>query len=288
MTKILVVVHVYYPQLWGELAECVRNTVEPNDIIITYSDEAAVGQARRDFPDASFVQCENVGFDVWPFLKALDTVDLALYDFIVKLHTKRDVVLDRDFRFNHANFLGARWRNRLLSFVRTPEAWRRSLNRIAGGVSIGMVADAACILRRNDVPWEMTRQGFDRGLAIARSLGVDPADPQFVGGTMFLARAEVFRHLQGRFSAADFNQGLEHGTVTLAHFLERVIGFCACVDGMRIADPRGLLAWRRFAGAVLDLIAPVTNFLLRIKRTDGGGMIVKVLKVPVYRRRGRR
>ena len=288
MKRILVVAHVFYPQLWNELAECVRNVSEPHDLTITYSDESAVVQARRDFPSARFIRCENVGFDIWPFLRALDGIDLGAYSYVVKLHTKRDVILDRPFRFNHANFAGARWRNRLLSFIRTPEAWRRSMARISSDRSIGMVADAACILRRNDVPWELTREGFDKGLELARSIGVDPANPQFVGGTMFLARAEIFHPLLGRFSAADFGGELVHGTVTLAHFLERAIGFCACANGMRIADPCNVLARRRFVGAILDLVAPVADFLLRVKRTEGGGLIVKVLKVPVYRRKGLR
>ena len=288
MKRILVVVHVFYPQLWDELAECVRNVSEPHDLTVTYSDESAVAQARLDFPRARFLRCENVGFDIWPFIKALDGIDLAGYDYIVKLHTKRDVILDRPFRFNHANFAGARWRNRLLSFIRTPEAWRRSVARISGDASVGMVADAACILRRNDVPWELTREGFDKGLELARSIGVEPANPQFVGGTMFLARAAIFRPLQGRFAAADFGGELVHSTVTTGHFLERVIGFCACVDGMHIVDPDGILARRRFVGAILDAISPVADFLLRVKHTEGGGLIVKVLKVPVYRRKGRR
>ena len=40
--KTLVVAHVYYPQLWPELAACVRNIDGGRDLVITYVDEATV------------------------------------------------------------------------------------------------------------------------------------------------------------------------------------------------------------------------------------------------------
>lgn len=42
LVKTLVVAHVYYPQLWPELAACVRNIDGGRDLVITYVDEATV------------------------------------------------------------------------------------------------------------------------------------------------------------------------------------------------------------------------------------------------------
>ena len=81
--KTLVVVHVYYPQLWSELAACVRNSDGERDLVVTYVDEAAVQGVRRDFPEARFLKCENRGYDIWPFIAALQSSALAAYDSIV-------------------------------------------------------------------------------------------------------------------------------------------------------------------------------------------------------------
>ena len=85
--KILCVAHVFYPEFWPELADCIRNVDEPLDLVVTYVDESKdiPGMVRRDFPDAKTVLCENRGFDVWPFFKAISTVDAYGYDLIVKL-----------------------------------------------------------------------------------------------------------------------------------------------------------------------------------------------------------
>ena len=71
MFRTLVVIHLYYPQLWKELLECVWSIDGEKDVLVTYGDESAVAEARRDLPEARFIRCENRGFDVWPFLFAL-------------------------------------------------------------------------------------------------------------------------------------------------------------------------------------------------------------------------
>ena len=115
--KTLVAVHVYYPQLWSELAACVRNIDGACDLVVTYVDEAAVQGARRDFPEARFLKCENRGYDIWPFVAALQASDLSAYDAIVKLHTKRDVESDITFG-RGSTWLGRCSRRRPRRFVR--------------------------------------------------------------------------------------------------------------------------------------------------------------------------
>ena len=51
--RVLVVVHVFYPRLYPELAAAVRN-LGAADLVVTFVDEAAVTVARRDFPSAMF------------------------------------------------------------------------------------------------------------------------------------------------------------------------------------------------------------------------------------------
>ena len=253
--KVLAVVHVFYPRLWPELASCLRSIDDEKDVIITYVDEAAVEEARRDFPEAKFLRCENRGFDVWPFLRALQETELSRYDLVVKLHTKRDIAEDAGYHFNHAVYDGAAWRNFLLAFVRTPEAWRRTRRTLARS-GVGMVADRHVVVRRRDVPLERTRKSFD---AAAEFLGLDPAavrkSGQYVAGTMFAAKtAALGPLLSKKLTAADFEPAAGHETETRAHVIERALGLSVTAAGMRLAAFNGSLFWRRFAKRILKHI----------------------------------
>ena len=285
--RTLCIVHCYYPEFVAELAECVANVSEPRDVVVTYSTEAALAAAKTSFPGARFLECENVGFDVWPFVKVLNDVDLGMYDYVLKLHTKCNRPVDIPFRMNHADFSGSRWRSYLLEFVRTRGSWEASLARMEADPSVNMVAGLKCILRREDTPWRPEQAGFDTALEMAAGLGIRPENPEFVAGTMFVARSAALAKLRGVFCAADFAEARVHTTTTRGHYLERILGFAACDGGGRISDPFGrLAAWRRRSRA-MGVLEALAHFAFQKKRTADGGCIVKVLKVPVYRRAGR-
>ena len=244
--KTLVVVHVYYPQLWPELAACVRNIDGERDLVVTYGDEAAVAEARQDFPEARFLKCENRGYDIWPFIVALQSSDLSAYDAIVKLHTKRDVVSDIIFDFNHAVYNGPAWRNFLLGFVRTPETWQR-VRRLLAKPGVGMVAERHVVMRRRDVPVSRTKESFD---AAAEFLGLDPKavrrSDQYVAGTMFAAKPAALRPLlKKELTAEMFEASAGHMTETFAHVMERVLGLSVTAAGLKIVAFNGSLRLRR-------------------------------------------
>ena len=244
--RTLVVLHVYYPRLWPELAECVRNIDGTRDIVVTYGDEAAVEAARRDYPEARFLKCENRGYDIWPFVAALQSVDLSAYDAVVKLHTKRDIDDATRYEFNHAVFNGSAWRDYLLGFVKTPAAWRRTC-RLLAKPGVGMVAERHVVMRRRDVPVERTKRSFD---AAAEFLGLDPAavrkSGQYVAGTMFAVKPAALRPLLAKpLAAGMFDPPAGHLTETFAHVMERALGLSVGAAGLRIGAFNGSLALRR-------------------------------------------
>ena len=245
-----VVAHVFYREMWPELAECVRSIDGPRELVVTCVDRAAGEAALRDFPGARLLVCENRGFDVWPFLKALGEIDLSGFDAVVKLHTKRDIDLGFDCRFNGCDFNGPNWRNRLLAFCRTPEAWRTTCEAL-GRRGVGMVADADLVVRRRDVPREDSRAAFDRAISEMARFGgaaVDPARAQFVAGTMFAARPEPLAFLLNGGFGADMFAPSAHVRVDdmeYAHVVERLFGFAVAACGMRIEAFDRSLFWHR-------------------------------------------
>ena len=285
--RTLCIVHVFYPDFWLEIASCLRNIDGPFDLVVTYVDETKgiPEMVRRDFPEARFVLCENRGFDIWPFLKALETIDLSRYSVLVKLHTKRDVRRNgRPLLFNHCDFSESAWREYLLGFIRDKETWAATVAHLAQP-GVGMVADRHVILRRDDTPWFVARHTMDRAFALVEGLYGRPVrkGTQFVAGTMFAARPSVFAKLLSRgWTADDFAQSVRDNTEQTAHVLERALGIIVTAEGLRIDSPRGDL-WRwRIGASVRDFLRGIPGFLWSNESNDGR-RIVKVMGISVYR-----
>lgn len=230
--RILAVAHVYYPELWPELARCIGNLGDQADLIVTYSDESAVSAARRDFPRARFLRCENRGYDIWPFLHALQSISPSDYDYIVKLHTKREV--REGIILNHALIGGTNWRRLLLRFVSTRRDWRKALSKLAKP-KIGMVADRRVIFDRKAAT-ALHYQVFDLAKDEMQTLaGKTFARGDFVAGTMFAVKPAALAPLLRKHHAAqDFAESAGHGGITHAHIMERMLGLSVSAAGMRI------------------------------------------------------
>lgn len=241
--KVVVVAHVFYPEAWPELAVCIRN-VGACDLVVTYVDETSVAEARRDFPSARFIRCENRGYDVWPFVKALKVLDLDRYDLVVKLHTKRDVKRAHVFAIGGTRLNGSAWRDRLLGFVKTPEAWAKTLAAF-DDPHVGMVAGRQVVFGRKESGKACydaaVRELQDKFAISARRGGL------FVGGTMFAVRAVLLRPFADfPFTAEMFAPDGGHESTTYAHLMERMLGLAVGGRGFRIEGFDGSVRWHRF------------------------------------------
>lgn len=241
--RVAVIVHVFYPEMWPELAACIGN-LGVCDLTVTYVDESAVAVARRDFPNATFVRCENRGYDVWPFVMALKTLDLDRYDLVVKLHTKRNIERAHAFAMGGTRLNGSAWRDQLLAFAKTPEAWVKTLAAF-DDPKVGMVAGRSVVFGRK----ESGKDGYDAALHELNEKFSIPArrGGLFVGGTMFAVRAALLRPFADfPFAAEMFAVSGGHESTTYAHLMERMLGLAVGGQGFRIAGFDGSVRWHRF------------------------------------------
>ena len=288
--KILATVHVFYPEFWPELAACLRRVDVPCDVVVTLPEGSGFADAvRRDFPEARILFCENRGFDLWPVFASLDAAGIDGYTHVLKLHTKRDVHRDPPMVFNAFDYEGPRWRDALISFLADGATFAKCRALFEHDPSVAMIAGRDVILRRCDVPSPTVKRTFDDALGYAAAeFGLKPESPEFVAGTMFIAKADLFKPFLGRFKAADFAESAKDDTVvTLAHLLERVLGFAACTDG-RIADPDDSMRWRHLKSDIHAITAPLRRFLYQSKTTRNGARIAKVCRIPVWHGKGAR
>ena len=91
--SVLVILHLFYDTAWPVISEYLENlSCYKVDWIFTVTEGCIREKTLRDmktrYPTAKIIECENRGFDLWPFIKALESVDLKRYDVVYKLHSK--------------------------------------------------------------------------------------------------------------------------------------------------------------------------------------------------------
>lgn len=244
MKKFLVIAHVYYHDLWYLLDRCIQNLPKDSfDLIVTTTSniEELSSKVKEHAPNAKVVLCENRGYDIWPFIKVLKTVNLDEYEFVIKIHTKRDMGKIVAIIDNKYFFRGQYWRNMLLSFISSKENFDKCLEAFKDP-SVGMI--------NNHRLFDRTRETTDnphlvycfneaRKLLSEVGITAKPYDEvEYVAGTMFICRAAIFKTLQtmnfdvNRFAAV--NRKNEND---LAHVMERVFGWLVTSQGYSITDP---------------------------------------------------
>lgn len=244
MKKFLVVAHVYYHEMWPLLDNCIRNLPDDSfDLIVTTSDnvDSLSSQVKEHFPNSKVEICENRGYDIWPFIKVLKEVELDDYEFLIKLHTKRDMgkiiaIIDNKYLFR-----GNYWRNMLLSFISSKENLNKCLKAFDDG-SVGMINNHRLFDRTNaatDNPHLVYCLNEARKLLSDVGVTAKPSDEvKYVAGTMFICRAAIFKKLQQmKLNANQFSVVNRKNENDLAHVMERVFGWLVTSQGYSITDP---------------------------------------------------
>lgn len=280
MKPILVHAHVFYPELWQELKQCISNIRPyPFDLFVTMVEDhkEVIEDIRNHFLGARVEIIENRGYDVAPFLYVLNEVDLDQYDYIVKVHTKRDV---RDERSVFRGLRGSLWRESLLSFLNTPERFKSYLEAFEKSPKIGMQNSYKLIVKHDvrDRLAQKRKKKFlkDRGLPVLKD--------QFIAGTMFFVRASIFKDIKDlNIPLEAFDTKSDHET-QLAHVFERLFGYFVYKNDFIIID--GVEhRWMQFKGHVGFCLNRLFCFFYQKKRTKSGKIIVKVCKIPVFSKR---
>lgn len=263
--NIAIIAHVYYADLWPELSRCianVRKVVGKVGIYITVPekvDERIVLNVHSLFPSAEIMRLPNRGFDVGPFIYVLKRIRLDAYEYVFKLHTKRN-------RFGIVNFwpfFGGSWRRSLLSFCATPTCIMRTLDIFKECPCVGMVGSGMLMLNpTNELVGRFSVSG-------SKDVKSDVScDWCFIAGTMFAVRANILEHITQRFSFESFPLmvGGSHDN-GLAHEVERELGHEVYRQGFRIESfpKRPLLfsASFRFRRAIYGVLCSCLRLIVK-------------------------
>ena len=171
--RVLVIAHVFYPELWPPLAERIALIPAPVDLVVTLVEgrsEAMADTIVAQFPDVQFEVVPNRGRDMWPLVRVVELGFVGDHDAVLKLHTKASV-----HRVD-----GAAWRDRLLdSLCPSAEGIGLILELLRTDPGVGMIAPAGGVLGREF--WGANGLMID-ALAARSGMGVDPERVWFPGG----------------------------------------------------------------------------------------------------------
>lgn len=278
--KICVFLHLFYPNMLDEFLDAISNLsaspeLEYDLIVTTCHLDKVIEEKIYAFKDnAKILIVPNRGYDLAPFLQALKTIDLKNYDYLIKLHSKRDLTTPAYLPF--CSFKGNEWRKKLLEFMSSPDKIALTLKQFDQHPSLGMVSSPELIISaaKEDIEANL------RAERIMRGMGLTLKEKKFIAGTMFIARARLFKEFQNLpFDATDFEDFVSlHKGGTLAHALERVLGFMISAQGFEIASyyPVGL----KFK--IRAISYRLKNFVFYKRVNSKGKMHLKICKIPIY------
>lgn len=253
--KLFVHLHIYYH---NQIDYFVKKLCNINacdwDLFITYvepSDEL-FRKFKTTKPDTIFLQVKNIGYDVYPFIQAIRTINLEDYDYILKLHTKAQ---RKRFGFIKSNA----WRNNLVEFLlHSKKLFRNNLEILNNNKDIGLICN----------PWQfqtirgkLSEETYALNTMMKR-LNLHYRGNKFVAGTMFMARASIYKDIADSDICEDDFEDESHtnSTSTNAHVLERVFSLIVYSKGYKIYTVS------RFSSPYLFLIS---QKVFNITKEDG-------------------
>lgn len=228
--KILVHLHLYYADMLSEMINRLRSLEGRDyDLYVTLGkDDPLVKKDILSFKnDARILVVDNRGYDLAPFLAVLHEVDLDKYDYLIKLHTKRD--LPAPAELPRCCFRGSQWRECLTGFMKDRTALDKALKLFIQKPEIGMLSHYKLLISAAKEDREANRRAEE----IMQKLGLKVRDRHFIAGTMFICRAGIMKPLlRLPYTAADFDvPAADHAGGTLAHALERVLSWLVAAQG---------------------------------------------------------
>jgi lipopolysaccharide biosynthesis protein len=211
--SVAVVAHVFYEDMWPELAACLRQLASEFTLYVTIPDTSdAEGRILRDFPAAIVRRVPNRGRDIAPLISLLP--DLQRFDAVCKIHTKR-------------NLRTSAWRVALLKGVLRD---KRQTARIVEAFA----AEPELVLAGSRLLYVDGHKHLAGMRPLLERYGGDlPERFGFFAGTMFWMRPSAFADFADLFPQSDFVAHTEKD-LHPEHAAERLFGLRAAKQGAKV------------------------------------------------------
>lgn len=225
-----VVLHLYYPDLWPEFKATLQRLDLPFDLFVTLTwrgPETADLKARIEaaFPTAHVWCLPNRGRDILPFLMLVNAGVLEGYRAVVKLHGKKS-----PHRLD-----GDAWRRHLTGGILPETGLQDRLQQFLADRSAAIwVADGQHFA---GTEWWGSNRARTCNILGRIEIAADADDLSFPAGSIYWLKPLMIGLLRAlRLTPEMFEE--ERGQVdgTLAHAIERALGYLATASGQRVVQ----------------------------------------------------
>lgn len=228
-------VHIYYPDLWPEFAEILRRVPIAFDLYITITyrgmeTEALVEQIKADFPAAWVLAVSNKGRDILPFITLLNAGAFDGYAAVCKFHTKKSP---------HRSD-GDHWRQHLISGILPEIGLEKKLSSfVADPTAAFWVADGQ---HYTSPEWWGSNYNTTRAVMQRIEVNISQEALSFPAGSIYWVKPMMLGLLKSLSLSADlFEPETAQVDGTLAHAIERVLGFLAAAADQKILQTSQIL-----------------------------------------------
>ncbi|AGH17159.1 rhamnan synthesis F family protein [Candidatus Liberibacter asiaticus] len=244
--KIAIVVHLYYIDLWIEIANLLSNLSISFDLHVTLVTESASikSEILKIFPAARIHIMENHGRDVLPFLILLETEQLSNYDYVCKIHGKKSK------RKGYSWWEGDLWRRWLFyDLLGAPGVVFKIIRTFDTHRDIGMIGSRAYRYPNKYCDYTCSL-GKNREMicTLAGRMGITFQDQKldFFAGTMFWVRTEALDPIKNlrlsRYFEPKVHKALDG---EIEHAVERCFSLSVKKANFRISDVDCILGYRK-------------------------------------------
>ena len=230
--KLLVIFHLYYPDQLDWFLEKMSHIKGCGwDLLVTGNNipEDSVRKIKEFKPNASFLECENIGYDVWPFLKALKNTDFQTYPYILKIHTKNSRPHTVHICGEHLK--GFLWRDYLVNaLIGSDCIFSDNLQVLEKNPDIGMICARELYGTLN---FKEDHAPLDEEL---ERLGLKTECRDICAGTMMIFRSSLLAVLPlEEYTPEMFpRESASNSGGTPAHVYERVFSLLAPAQGYKV------------------------------------------------------
>ena len=226
--SIAAILHVFYPELMSEIAQCLNNFEDCPDLFISTDSEEKALQIRlfcQQYPNWNFDirVVDNRGRDIAPMIIEFRDV-FYKYEYCLHLHTKKTL---------HKSAV-AKWREYLFyTLCGTKEIVSSNLALIQHK-KIGFVFPQNINVYRHNLSWGHRFSNVQQLLANSAINIFSDTLLEFPTSTMFFARTEALRKLiDQNLQINDFDAENYQITATLAHDIETSLLYFVEASGYR-------------------------------------------------------
>jgi len=216
--NVAIIVHIFYFELWGEILNKLKQLNPSYHLYITVPDELYDKVLKLKFPNVpvKIYKYENIGMDIYPFLKVLGELKKDNIDIFCKLHTKKG---------NPQT--GELWRKTLLEHTVGSNQLFTSVVSIFGKDKELKIVGSAFFYKSVGYLSKRFLNDIKKTLKKITIHKKDLNNEGFFAGSMFWGRVDDFLPLREQLlSKTMFRQSknITNADETYTHIIERMLG----------------------------------------------------------------